>query len=51
MGEYRRLCRWEDNIKMDLKEIGVDLINYMRLAQNKEVWKILTNGKLVLRVS
>ena len=21
MEEYRRLCRWEDNIKMDLKEI------------------------------
>ena len=25
--EYRRLFRWEDNIKMDLKEIGVDVIS------------------------
>jgi len=27
MEEYRRLCRWEDNIKMDLKEIGVDVMS------------------------
>ena len=31
MEEYRRLCRWEDNmsLKMDLKEIDVDLVNLM----------------------
>ena len=27
MEEYRRLCRWEDDIKMDLKEIGVDVMS------------------------
>ena len=27
MEEYRRLCRWEENIKMDLKEIGVDVMS------------------------
>ena len=28
MEEYRR---WEDNIKMDLKEIGVDVMSYLVL--------------------
>ena len=29
MEEYRR---WEDNIKMDLKEIGVNVMSWMELA-------------------
>ena len=33
MEEYRR---WEDNIKMDLKEIGVDVMNWMELAEDRE---------------
>jgi hypothetical protein len=32
LGRPRR--RWEDNIKMDLREIGIDGVNWMRLAQN-----------------
>ena len=32
MEEYRR---WEDNIKMDLKEIGVDVMNWMELAEDR----------------
>ena len=28
MEEYRR---WEDNIKMDVKEIGVDMMSYFRI--------------------
>ena len=31
--EYRR---WEDNIKMNLKEIGVDVMNWMELAHGKD---------------
>jgi hypothetical protein len=27
--------RWEDNIKMDLREIGIDGANWIRLAQNR----------------
>ena len=27
MEKYRRLCSWEDNIKMALKEIGVDMMS------------------------
>jgi hypothetical protein len=31
LGRPRR--RWEDNIKMDLREIGIDWANWVRLAQ------------------
>ena len=31
MEKYRR---WEDNIKMDLNEIGVDVMNWLKLIQN-----------------
>jgi hypothetical protein len=30
----RRRRRWEDNIKMDLKEIGIDGANWIQLAQD-----------------
>jgi hypothetical protein len=30
----RPRCRWEDNIKMDLSEIGIDGENWIRLAQD-----------------
>jgi hypothetical protein len=33
LGRPRR--RWEDNIKMDLREIGIDESNWIRLAQNR----------------
>jgi hypothetical protein len=31
----RSRCRWEDNIKMDLREIGIDGANWIRLAQDR----------------
>jgi hypothetical protein len=33
--QRRRRRRWEDNIKMDLREIGVDGANWIRLAQDR----------------
>jgi hypothetical protein len=33
LGRPRR--RWEDNIKMDFREIGIDGANWIRLAQNR----------------
>jgi hypothetical protein len=33
LGRSRR--RWEDNIKVDLKEIGIDGANWIRLAQDR----------------
>jgi hypothetical protein len=32
LGRHRR--RWEDNIKMELREIGIDGTNWIRLAQD-----------------
>jgi hypothetical protein len=29
----RPRCRWEDNIKMDLTEIGIDEANWIQLVQ------------------
>jgi hypothetical protein len=29
-------CRWEDNIKLDLKEIGIDGVNWIQLARDRD---------------
>jgi hypothetical protein len=31
--------RWEDNIKMDLREVGIDGANWIRLAQDRALWR------------
>jgi hypothetical protein len=36
LGRPRR--RWEDNIKMDLREIGIDGANWIRLPQDRVQW-------------
>jgi hypothetical protein len=33
LGRPRR--RWEDNIKLDLREMRIDVANWIRLAQNR----------------
>jgi hypothetical protein len=33
--------RWEDNVKMDLMEIGIDRANWIRLAQVRVQWRVL----------
>jgi hypothetical protein len=35
--------KWEDNIKMDLREIGIDWSNWIRLAQDKVQWRDFVN--------
>jgi hypothetical protein len=37
LGRHRR--RWEDNIKMDFREIGIDGANWIRLAQDRVQWR------------
>jgi len=32
--------RWKDNIEMDLREIGIDGANWIRLAQDSVQWQI-----------
>jgi hypothetical protein len=43
--------RWEDNIKMDLGEIGIDGANWIRLAQDRVHWRTFVNTMMNLRVA
>jgi hypothetical protein len=47
----RRRYRWEDNIKMDLREIGIDGANWIRLAQGGVRWRAFVSTVMNLRVS
>jgi hypothetical protein len=42
--------RWEDNIKMDLRETGNDGVNCIRLAQNRVLWRAFVSTEMNLRV-
>jgi hypothetical protein len=42
LGRHRR--RWEDNIKMDLQEVGCGGMNWIELAQDRESWRALVNA-------
>jgi hypothetical protein len=48
LGRPRR--RWEDNIKMDLREIGIDGANWIQLAQATAQWRACVNRVMNLRV-
>jgi hypothetical protein len=39
----RPRCRWEDNIKIDLGEIGIDGANWIWLAQDRVQWRAFVN--------
>jgi len=36
--------RWEDNIKMDLQEVGCGVMDWIELAQDRNRWRTLVNG-------
>ena len=42
--------RMEDNITMDLKEMGNDTGNWVDLAQDRDYWRALLNSALNLRI-
>jgi hypothetical protein len=46
----RRRRRWEDNINMDLREIGIDGANWIRLNQDKVQWRAFVNTVMNLWV-
>jgi hypothetical protein len=48
LGRPRR--RWVDNIKIDLREIGWDGMDWMDLAQDRDQWRVLVNKVMNLRV-
>jgi hypothetical protein len=48
LGRTRR--RWMDNIKMDLREICCDSMDWIDLAQDREQWRAVVNTVMNLRV-
>jgi len=36
-------CRWEDNIKMDLQEVGCEGIEWIDLAEDSDRWWALVH--------
>ena len=48
LGSPRR--RWEDNIRMNLKEMGINTKDWVDSAQDRDYWKAFVNAKFILRV-
>ena len=42
--------RWVDNIRMNLKYIGINTRNWVELAQDRDYWRALVNAALNHRV-
>jgi hypothetical protein len=42
--------RWEDDIKMDLQEVGCGYIDWIKVAQDRDRWQALVNAVMNLRV-
>jgi hypothetical protein len=47
-GRPRR--RWEDGIRMDLREIGLGGVDWIRLAQDRDRWRAIVSAVMNLRV-
>jgi hypothetical protein len=41
---------WEDNIKMDLQEVGCGGMDWIDLAEDRDRWRALVNAVMNLRV-
>ena len=46
----RRRRRWDDNIRMDLEEIGINAGNWVDSAQDRDYWRALVSAALNLWV-
>jgi hypothetical protein len=46
----RPRCRWMDNIRMDLREVGWGDVDWIGLAKDRNRWRALVNSVLNLRV-
>jgi hypothetical protein len=46
----RPRCKWEDNIRIDLVEIGCEFLDWIHLAQDRGQWRAVVNTVMNLRV-
>jgi hypothetical protein len=42
--------RWENNIKMDLQEVGCEVMDWINVAKDRDRWRLLVNAVMNLRV-
>jgi hypothetical protein len=47
----RPRCRWEDNIRMDVQEVGCGCVDWIGLAQDRDRWRALVSAVRNLRVT
>jgi len=48
LGRPRR--RWQDNIKTDIQEVGCEVMDWIELAQDRDMWWALVNAVMNHRV-
>jgi hypothetical protein len=48
LGRPRR--RWEDNIRMDIREVEWEGVDWMHLVQDRDQWRAVVNMVMNLRV-
>jgi hypothetical protein len=48
LGRPRR--RWEDGVRMDIREIGLAGVDWIRLAQDRDRWRAVASAVMNLRV-
>jgi hypothetical protein len=48
LGKPRR--RWEDNFGIDLRETGLEVVDWIHLAQDRDKWRAIVNTVMNLRV-
>jgi len=48
LGRPRR--RWEDNIRMDLQEVGCGYMGWIGLTQDRDRWRMLVSAVMNVRV-
>jgi hypothetical protein len=46
----RARCRWENNIKIDFREMGWGDMDWIHMAQNRDQWRAVVNTVMNLRV-
>jgi hypothetical protein len=48
LGRYRH--RWQGNIRIDLREIGWEVVDWIHLAEDRDQWRTVVNTAMNLRV-